>query len=177
MCWRVGKGCGEGNGENVGKCVEVWGPNTLLILHISLPSPFPTSPLTFPTPQHIFLLSPHLPSPSQSVAKLPCDEVSVAKLPCGEVTGNQPFYVQCLQCQISSTVSAVTRLPSVLNQFYVQCQISSTGPAVHTVLNQFYIQCLQYQISTTDKDRTLLQTPISVAYYMMKLQPTSWRKN
>ena len=80
VCWRVGKGCGEGKGEDVGKCVEVWGPNTLLIPHISLPSPFPTSPLTSPTPQHIFLLSPHLPSPSQSVAKLPCDEVCVAKL-------------------------------------------------------------------------------------------------
>ena len=42
--------------------------------------PLPTSFLPSPTPQHIFLLSPHLPSPSQSVAKLPCDEVSVAKL-------------------------------------------------------------------------------------------------
>ena len=29
VCWHVGKGCGEGNGEDVGKCVEVWGPNTL----------------------------------------------------------------------------------------------------------------------------------------------------
>ena len=36
VCWRVGKGCGESNGEDVGKCVEVWGPNTLLIPHISL---------------------------------------------------------------------------------------------------------------------------------------------
>ena len=35
VCWRVGKGCGEGNGEDVGKCVEVWGLNTLLIPHIS----------------------------------------------------------------------------------------------------------------------------------------------
>ena len=42
--------------------------------------PLPTSLLPPPTPQHIFLLSPHLPSPSQSVAKLPCDEVCVAKL-------------------------------------------------------------------------------------------------
>ena len=42
--------------------------------------PLATSLLPPPTPQHIFLLSPHLPSPSQSVAKLPCDEVSVAKL-------------------------------------------------------------------------------------------------
>ena len=65
VCWRVGKGCGEGNGVDVGKCVEVWGPNTLLIPHISsLPSPFPTSS---PTPHHTFLhllspyLFPHLP--------------------------------------------------------------------------------------------------------------------
>ena len=66
MCWRVGKGCGEGNGEDVGKCVEVWGPNTLLIPHISLPSPFPTSPLISPTPHHIFLhlLSYLFPHPS-----------------------------------------------------------------------------------------------------------------
>ena len=49
VCWRVGKGCGQGNGEDVGKCVEVWGPNTLLIPRISLPSLFPTSPLTCPT--------------------------------------------------------------------------------------------------------------------------------
>ena len=45
----------------VGKFVWVWGPNTLP--HIS---PFPTSPLTSPTPQHTFLhllsyLFPHLP--------------------------------------------------------------------------------------------------------------------
>ena len=61
-----GKGCGEGNGEDVGKCVEVWGPNTLLIPHISLPSPFPTSPLTSPTPHHTFLhlLSYLFPHPS-----------------------------------------------------------------------------------------------------------------
>ena len=90
--------CEERMWGGVGKCVWVWGPNTLP--HISfLTSPFPTSPLTFPTPQHtflhlpliplptsrptpqhIFLLSPPLPSPSQSVAKLPCYEVSVAKL-------------------------------------------------------------------------------------------------
>ena len=89
---------GERMWGGVGKCFRVWGPNTLP--HISfVTSPFPTSPLTFPTPQHtflhlpliplptcrptpqhIFLLSPHLPSPSQSVAKLPCDKVSVAKL-------------------------------------------------------------------------------------------------
>ena len=87
--------CGERNGGGVGKCVWVWGPNTLP--HISsltfpylpytpthfptpLRIPFPTSPLPPPIPQHIFLLYPHLPSPSQSVAKLSCDEVSMAKL-------------------------------------------------------------------------------------------------
>ena len=66
VCWRVGKECGEGNGEDVGKCVEVWGPNTLLIPHISLPSPFPTSPLTSPTTHHTFLhlLSYLFPHPS-----------------------------------------------------------------------------------------------------------------
>ena len=69
VCWRVGKGCGERNGGGVGKCVRVWGPNTLppTLLHISsLTSPFPTSPLTSPTSQHTFLhllsyLFPHLP--------------------------------------------------------------------------------------------------------------------
>ena len=67
VCRRVGKGCGEGNGVDVGKCIEVWGPNTLLITHISsLPSPFPAFPLTSPTPHHTFLhllsyLFPHLP--------------------------------------------------------------------------------------------------------------------
>ena len=66
VCRRVGKGCGEGNGGDVGKCIEVWSPNTLLIPHISLPSPFPAFPLTSPTPHHTFLhllsyLFPHLP--------------------------------------------------------------------------------------------------------------------
>ena len=105
--------CGGRNGGGVEKCVRVWGPNIGLLPHISsltsLPSPFPTSTLTSPTPQHtflhllsylfphlpflpprpqnIFLLSPHLPSPL-SVAKLPCDKVTVVKLPCGEVTCN-----------------------------------------------------------------------------------------
>ena len=77
-----GKGCGERNEEGVGKCVRLWGPNTLP--HISfltfpyissylphtpthfptpplIPVPLPTSPLHPPTPQHIFLQSPHLP--------------------------------------------------------------------------------------------------------------------
>ena len=66
VCWRVGKGCGEGNEEDVGKCVEVWGLNTLLIPHIPLPSPFPTSPLISPTSHHTFihLLSYLFPHPS-----------------------------------------------------------------------------------------------------------------
>ena len=115
-CGRVYGASGEVWGTNwercraVGKCVRVWGPDTLphTLPHISsLPSSFPTSPphpntrsytsshtssfICFPpsTPQHIFLLSSHLPSPFQSVAKIPRDEVTVAKLPCGEVTGNQ----------------------------------------------------------------------------------------
>ena len=49
----------------------------------------PSSPHTathFPTP------IPTSPSPSQSVAKLPCDEVSVAKLPCGKVTMWQSYW-------------------------------------------------------------------------------------
>ena len=67
VCRRVGKGCGEGNGGDVGKCIEVWGPNTLFIPHISsLPSPFHAFPLTSSTPHHTFLhllsyLFPHLP--------------------------------------------------------------------------------------------------------------------
>ena len=52
-------------GEDVGKCVEVWGPNTLLIPHISLPLTS-TSALTSPTPDHTFLhlLSYLFPHPS-----------------------------------------------------------------------------------------------------------------
>ena len=83
----VGEGCGERNGGGEGKCVGVWGPNTLPFTSLTSPSPHPntlsyiSSHTSSPTPQHTFLhLSPHLPSPSQSVAKLPCDEVSVAKL-------------------------------------------------------------------------------------------------
>ena len=68
VCWREGEGCGGG----VVKCVREWDPNTLppTLSHISsitsLPSPFLTSPLTSPTPQHTFLhflsyLFPHLP--------------------------------------------------------------------------------------------------------------------
>ena len=107
--WRSVLACGERIGRDVGKCVRVWGSNTLpdTLSHISsLPSSFHTSPphpntrsctsshtsshIFFPpsTPLHIFLLSSHLPSPFQSVAKLLCDEVTEAKLPCGEVTGN-----------------------------------------------------------------------------------------
>ena len=92
--------CVERNGGGVGKCGRVWGPNIGQLSHISLIFPYIspylphtpthfstpplipllTSPLPTPTPQNNFLLSPHLPSPSQSVVKLPCDEVSVAKL-------------------------------------------------------------------------------------------------
>ena len=67
VCRHVGKGCGEGNGGDVGKCIEVWGPNTLVIPHISsLPSSLPAFPLTSPTPHYTFLhllsyLLPHLP--------------------------------------------------------------------------------------------------------------------
>ena len=91
VCWRVGRGMGEVWGSVLG-C----GAPTHFLPHFpkSPSSPFPTSPLTsphpntlsytsshisshifpsYPTPQHIFLVSPHLPSPSQNVAKLPCD--------------------------------------------------------------------------------------------------------
>ena len=71
VCWRVGKGCGEGSGEDVGKCVEVWGPNTLLIPHISLPSrPHLSLHLPLPPPHPItlsytsFYTSSHIPPPS-----------------------------------------------------------------------------------------------------------------
>ena len=77
----------------VGKCVRVWGPNTLphtSFLTFPYISPYlPHTPTHFPTPpsSHIsphtpthFPTIPTSPSPSQSVAKLPCDEVSVAKL-------------------------------------------------------------------------------------------------
>ena len=101
-----------------GRCVGVWGPNTLLIPHISLPSPFPTSPLTSPTPHHTFLhlllyLFPHpsfLPPHPNTFSYYPhtfpftfskcgevtmrrsfCGEVTVTKLPCGEVTGNHIY--------------------------------------------------------------------------------------
>ena len=110
MCWGVGGGKERcvGSGEVWGGCGKVYGvsPNTLLIPHISLPSPFPTSPLTSPTPhhtflhllsylfphpsflpphpQHIFLLSPHT---SLHLLKL-WRSYHATKLPCGEVTGN-----------------------------------------------------------------------------------------
>ena len=108
--WGSVLACGERNGGGVGKCIRVWGPNTLppTLPNISLTSfplpflhlpfaphipthfpippliPLPTSPLPPPTPQHISLPSPHLPSPSQSVANLPC----------GEVTGNLHNYIK-----------------------------------------------------------------------------------
>ena len=110
--------CGERMwGEEWGRCRKMCkgvGPQHTFphpLLHLTFPyiSPYlptpqytflhlpfitlPTSPLPRPTFQHIFLLSPHLPSPSQSVAKLPCDEVSVAKLPCDEVTMWRSYHV------------------------------------------------------------------------------------
>ena len=55
--WESVLACGDRNGGGVGKCVWVWDLNTLP--HISsltsLPSPFPKSTLTSPTPQHTFL--------------------------------------------------------------------------------------------------------------------------
>ena len=75
-CGRVYGVSGEGGKRVYGerKCVGVWGKNVgrcremcqgvgpQHTSHISfLTSPFPTSPLTFPTPQHTFLhLFPHL---------------------------------------------------------------------------------------------------------------------
>ena len=92
VCWHVGKGCAEGNGEDVGKCVEVWGPNTLLILHISylhlslhLPLP-PPHPITlsctfFHTSTHISPSSPHTPTHFPTI---PTSPFTFSK--CGEVT-------------------------------------------------------------------------------------------
>ena len=91
VCWDVGRGEGR-CGKRYGRCAEIcikevcWGvgplhtssqtshvsPHSNLSLHLLLPPP---------TPEHTSLhLSPHLPSPSQSVAKLPCGRVS-GKLP------------------------------------------------------------------------------------------------
>ena len=102
VCWREREGCGERNGGSVVNCVKVWGPNTLpptsphsphLSLHLPLPPPHPNtlcytsshtssdiSPSSPHTPTHFPTPIATSPSPSQSVAKLPCDEVSVAKL-------------------------------------------------------------------------------------------------
>ena len=106
----------------------MWGPNTLSPTppHISLPSPFPTSPSAHlpssynsshispsspHTPIHFPTIPTYLPSRSQSVAKLPCDEVSVAKLqlaklPCGKVTGNRWY---------QGTVPSLGRVMSSIN--------------------------------------------------------------
>ena len=106
--------CGKKNGGGVRKCGRVWDPNTLP--HISsLTSPFPTSPLTFPTPQHTFLhllsylfqylpfLSPHPntffydPHISSHLLKV-WRSYHVTKFLwrsyCGKVTGNH-FYIPC----------------------------------------------------------------------------------
>ena len=98
VCWREGEGCGERNGGGVGKCVRVWGLNTLppTLPHISfltLPPPHPNT-LSYTSSHTSFHISPSFPhtpthfptpiptstSPSQSGVKLPWDEVSVAKL-------------------------------------------------------------------------------------------------
>ena len=120
MCWHVGKGCGEGNGGDRHtlrrKCVEGWGPNTLLIPHISsLPSlahlslhfpllpphPITLSYISSHTSSHTSLSSPHTPTyfptiPTSLFTFSKCDEVSVAKLPCGEVTGNHINLSECI---------------------------------------------------------------------------------
>ena len=120
VCWLVGKGCGERNGGDLGKCVRVWGPNTsshtsphlpyLTFSYISpyLPHtpthfptppliPLPTSPLPPPTPQHIFLLFPHI---SPHVLKV-WRSYHVTKFLwqsyCGEVTMWQSYW-QPHQC-------------------------------------------------------------------------------
>ena len=148
VCWRVWKGCGERNGEDVGKCVEVWGPNTLLISHISLPSPFPTSPLTSPIPHHTFLhlLSYLLPHPSflsphpstfsyyphtspftfskcgeVTMRRSFCGEVTVAKLPCGEVTGNLPHRVSACEDQFAHQITTFDALLRKSVNLYHKC--------------------------------------------------------
>ena len=91
----------ERNGGGVEKCVRVWGPNTFS--HISsFTSPFPTSPLTYPTPQYTFLHLPFitlptspLPRPTpQHIFLLSPPSQSVVKLPCGEVAGNHSADVE-----------------------------------------------------------------------------------
>ena len=106
VCRRVGKGCGEENGGDGGYCIEVWGPNTLLIPHISsLPTPFPAFPLTSPTPHHTFLhllsyLFPHLPflPPHPNTFSyypyIPLHFLKVWRSFCGEVTGNRGVEVR-----------------------------------------------------------------------------------
>ena len=97
---------GRGMGEVCGRVLGCGAPTHFLpspfpISPLTSPTPntlsytsFHTSPLPSPTPQHIFLLSSLFLSPSQSVAKLPCDEPSqsVAKLPCDEVTMWQSYW-------------------------------------------------------------------------------------
>ena len=97
VCW----GVGEVKGDE--ERFWFWGPNTL-------PFTSPSGPLFPPTPQHALLyLFPHLPSPSQSVAKLPPDKVS----------GNHEYYVQyvyghfnttCIENNVKIDKSVICRL-------------------------------------------------------------------
>ena len=117
----------------------MWGPNTLP--HISsltsLPSSFLTSSLPPPhsntlsytsshTSSHISPSSPHspthfptpiptTPSPSQRVAKLPCDKVSVAKL-------LPTAYLSCLGTKYSKTL-----IPVLVLRF-ISCLSGSSIP-------------------------------------------------
>ena len=81
--WGSVLACGVGvwgvEREGVGKCVRVWGPNTLpqISSFTSLLTPFPTSSFTSPTPQHTFLhlllyIFPHLPFLSPHPNTLSC---------------------------------------------------------------------------------------------------------
>ena len=97
VCWRVGKGCGERNERVVGKCVRVWGPNTLLpisppspylFLHLPLPPPHPNtlSYTSSHSSSHIFSSSPHTPTHFPTI---PTSPLTFSKS--GEVTMRQSF--------------------------------------------------------------------------------------
>ena len=107
VCWRVGKGCEERNGGGVGKCVRVWGSNTLpSTLLTSPPSPhsprfFLHLPLLPPhsntlsyifslTSFYIFPSSRHIPTHFSTIPTSPltfsnCGEVTMRRSFCGEV--------------------------------------------------------------------------------------------
>ena len=122
VCWGVVGGEGSCGKRYGGRCREVClgvepqhtFPHllpTLTFPYISpyllhTPTHFPTPPLIpLPTsplpPPHIFLLFPHLPSPSQRVAKLPCGKVPVTSNRCQMIkkkiqnfSQNSPNWVQ-----------------------------------------------------------------------------------